>query len=216
MAGVEVFYSLQSDYCYFLLDRLLGLEARGVDVVIRPLLGGVLRLPDRYRDRDMVEQAYFETDTTRLADYLGLPHAYPDPSPIEFEPGSLWIATPGQPRNMRLYRLFVGAVEAGQGLAFLNRVGRMLWDGSTPGWDAGDHLKTAMADIGMDMAAVLKATPEAAARAVLDANAEAIQKAGHWGVPLMVYEGEPFYGQDRFDHLTWRMRQRGDLSDVDA
>ena len=24
--GVEVFYSLQSDYCYFLLDRLIALE----------------------------------------------------------------------------------------------------------------------------------------------------------------------------------------------
>jgi len=29
--------------------------------------------------------------------------------------------------------------------------------------------------------------------------------AGHWGVPLMVYKGEPFYGQDRFDQLLWRM-----------
>jgi hypothetical protein len=28
-------------------------------------------------------------------------------------------------------------------------------------------------------------------------------------VPLMVFEGEPFHGQDRIDLLVWRMRQKG-------
>ena len=30
-----------------------------------------------------------------------------------------------------------------------------------------------------------------------------------YGVPLMVFEGEPFFGQDRFDQLKWRMTQKG-------
>lgn len=89
MARVEVFYSLQSDYCYFLLDRLIGLSRKGTEVVIRPVLGGVLRVPERYQDRDELEQRYFEIDTARTAAYLGLPYAYPDPSPIQFKPGSL-------------------------------------------------------------------------------------------------------------------------------
>jgi 2-hydroxychromene-2-carboxylate isomerase len=36
-----------------------------------------------------------------------------------------------------------------------------------------------------------------------------LRAAGHWGVPTMVFEGEPFFGQDRFDMLVWRMQQRG-------
>jgi hypothetical protein len=28
-------------------------------------------------------------------------------------------------------------------------------------------------------------------------------------VPLMVFDGEPFFGQDRFDQMTWRMQQKG-------
>ncbi|HZZ24276.1 MAG TPA: hypothetical protein VFE60_17575 [Roseiarcus sp.] len=40
-------------------------------------------------------------------------------------------------------------------------------------------------------------------------NDRALREAGHWGVPAMVYEGEPFFGQDRFDMLVWRMKQRG-------
>ena len=56
-ARVDVFYSLQSDYCYFLLDRLIDLAAQKVDVSIRPILGAVLRLPERYIDRDAIEGA---------------------------------------------------------------------------------------------------------------------------------------------------------------
>ena len=38
---------------------------------------------------------------------------------------------------------------------------------------------------------------------------EAQRKGGHYGVPLMVFDGEPFFGQDRFDQMKWRMQQKG-------
>ena len=204
---VAVFYSLQSDYCYFLLDRLIQLSETGAQVIIRPVLGGVLRLPDRFADRGALEQRYFQTDTAREAKRLGLPYAYPDPSPIQFKPDSLWQAEVAQPLNERLNRLFVGAAAAGGGLAFLTHVGRMLWDGSTRGWNKGDHLSRTMHAAGFDMDDVLNATPWVKARAVLAENAAQMLECGHWGVPLMVYRSEPFYGQDRFDTLLWRMKQ---------
>ena len=43
------------------------------------------------------------------------------------------------------------------------------------------------------------------AKEELDANHQAMLKIGHWGVPLMAHNGEPFYGQDRFDQLIWRL-----------
>ena len=208
---VEVFYSLQSDYCYFLLDRLLKLNAKGVEVVIRPVLGGVLRMPEKFSERDKFEQNYFVADTMRVAEYLNLPYEYPDPSPIEFKRNSLWIAEAEQPRNENLYQLFVGSVRSGNGLNFLDKVSRCLWDGSTPGWDHGDHLRVAMAEAGLSLAAVLQDTPWTSAKSELDQNAEDMLKAGHWGVPLLVFNGEPFYGQDRFDLLLWRMKNAGAL-----
>ena len=39
------------------------------------------------------------------------------------------------------------------------------------------------------------------------ANQAAQSNAGHWGVPLMVFDGEPFFGQDRIDALSWCMRK---------
>ena len=210
-ARVEVYYSLQSDYCYFLLDRLISLAAKNVDVSIRPVLGALIRAPERYLDRDAIEISYFESDTTRTAQFLGLPYAYPDPSPIQMKPDTLRAAEQEQPRNEYLNRLYVGAVQNDKGLAFLDKVGRMLWDGSTPKWDEGDHLHMAMAAAGMDLDTILTDTPWTSAEKKLDENAQAILNAGHWGVPLMVYNNEPFYGQDRFDQLVWRMRQNGDL-----
>ncbi|MEM8836840.1 MAG: DsbA family protein [Pseudomonadota bacterium] len=203
---VDVWFSLQSDYCYFLIDRLLKLSEADVTVVIRPVLGLVLRMPEATADRGGLEQAYFIKDTKRTADYLGLPYAWPDPSPIEFEPGSLWIASKQQPRVEHLYRLFVGANLQGKGLQFLDKVVRHLWDGSEPGWDKSGFLARALNEIGLDEAALLKRNEWADVRAELDENHQAMLANGHWGVPLMVYENEPFYGQDRFDQLLWRMQ----------
>jgi len=64
---------------------------------------------------------------------------------------------------------------------------------------------------GLDLAAL--ETEAAAQAARLDAaiadNQRALEAAGHWGVPTMVFEGEPFFGQDRIDLLVWRLRQHG-------
>jgi 2-hydroxychromene-2-carboxylate isomerase len=43
----------------------------------------------------------------------------------------------------------------------------------------------------------------------LAANDRSLRAAGHWGVPTMVFKGEAFFGQDRFDVLMWRLRQNG-------
>ena len=43
----------------------------------------------------------------------------------------------------------------------------------------------------------------------IQANQTALRAAGHWGVPTLVFEGEPFFGQDRIDHCVWRMKQKG-------
>ena len=40
-------------------------------------------------------------------------------------------------------------------------------------------------------------------------NDGVLRAAGHWGVHVMAFEGEPFFGQDRFDMLVWRLKQRG-------
>ena len=43
--------------------------------------------------------------------------------------------------------------------------------------------------------------------ALIDGNGEAQKRCGHWGVPLMAFENEPFFGQDRFEAFKWRLTQ---------
>lgn len=210
-AQVDVFFSTQSIYCYALIDRLFWLRDQGVPLRIRPVLGGIVRVPERYKGRGDLEKSYFVADSRRTLEMLGLPYAPPDPSPIVFCKGPGWAAEPEQPRNDWLNRLFVAAVEAGAGFAFLNHVLRGIWDGSLTGWDAPGALAERLGRAGLSENDLLAAMPLARSRDILAAHAEAMLDAGHWGVPLMVYRDEPFYGQDRFDQLLWRMRQLGDL-----
>lgn len=201
---VDMWFSLQSDYCYFLIDRLHRLAAADVEVVIRPVLGLVLRMPESTRSRSKIEQDYFVTDTKRTAEYLGLPHTYPEPPPIKFEPNS-WVASDEQPFVELLYSLFVGAVRQGKALEFLDSIVRKLWDGSQPGWNETSFLKDGMSEIGLDHDTILVQNKWPEVSRILAENHDAMLNAGHWGVPLMIFEGEPFYGQDRFDQLIWRM-----------
>ena len=45
--------------------------------------------------------------------------------------------------------------------------------------------------------------------AEIAANQAALEAAGHWGVPTLVFDGEPFFGQDRIEMAVWRMQQKG-------
>jgi 2-hydroxychromene-2-carboxylate isomerase len=54
----------------------------------------------------------------------------------------------------------------------------------------------------------ITADPESYER-VIEKNQLDHRAAGHWGVPTFVFDGEPFFGQDRIDLLVWRLKQRG-------
>jgi hypothetical protein len=45
--------------------------------------------------------------------------------------------------------------------------------------------------------------------AEIHANQAALEAGGHWGVPTLVFDGEPFFGQDRIEMVLWRMQQKG-------
>ncbi|MBS0331318.1 MAG: DsbA family protein, partial [Proteobacteria bacterium] len=115
-----------------------------------------------------------------------------------------------QPWIHRLTHLGVAAAERGRGLAFLREVSHTIWSGETEGWHEGDHLARAAERAGLDLAELDAAVAADPARhaAVVEKNQVDQRAAGHWGVPMMVFNGEPFFGQDRVDQLVWRMRQQ--------
>lgn len=204
---VELCWSHSSAYCYLVLDRALALSKRD-DIVLnlRPVLPGVIRNADRFDKASKMEIDYLDMDVRRIAESLDLPFREPVPSPVILKPGT-WKVAREQPHVYYLYYLTLSAIRHNKGLAFLDKLARLLWDGSTDNWHQGDHLRNAAEKAGLEFA-----TLNAEAQSLqtefdlqLKHNELALLEAGHWGVPTFVYRGEPFFGQDRFDLLLWRL-----------
>jgi len=121
------------------------------------------------------------------AQFLGLPYAFPtNPDPVKQDYQTFKVAEE-QPLIKRLAKLGVEAQRRGKGLPFAKEVSHLIFSG-TDHWDqveeaikAGDHLDE------------------------VERNHQALEVAGHWGVPTMVVRGEPFFGQDRIETLRWRL-----------
>jgi 2-hydroxychromene-2-carboxylate isomerase len=206
----DLYWSFRSPYSYMVTPRLLALEAE-YDVVcnVRPVYPLAVRTPEFFDNRDPLWTRYFLTDVFREAAFLGLPFRWPRPDPVQQAP-DVGYRTP-QPWIHRLTHLGVAAAARGRGLAFLREASHTIWSGEVDNWHEGDHLARAAERAGLDYAelsAAVDSDPDHFAK-VVEVNQVDQRAAGHWGVPMMVFGGEPFFGQDRFDQLKWRMAQAG-------
>ncbi len=207
----DLYWSMRSPFCYVALDRVLEIQrSYDVDVDLRVVYPIAIRNPDFFENQPPHLRPYHLRDSARAAEFQGLPFRRPVPDPIVQDPETLEIAAE-QPYIHRLTRLAAAATEAGKGLAFLDKVMRLLWDGGTDGWDRGSHLSEAIEAAGLDPEALLRdvAVHPETYDVIIETNQRAQLKSGHAGVPLFVFEDEPFFGQDRIDVLVWRMQQKG-------
>jgi len=205
----DLFWSFRSPYSYLVTQRLLELE-RDFDAKanVRPVYPIALRIDGFFKTVNPLWWSYLRRDVARMAEMLGLRYVPPNPDPIVMDLTSGEVAKE-QPYIARLTRLGVAAAERGNGLELLKEVSAVIF-GGTRDWHLGDHLARAVARSGLDLAQLDRAIETDADRCEATiADNEAAQNAGHWGVPLMVFEGEPFFGQDRFETLKWRMTQKG-------
>lgn len=207
----DLYWSFRSPYSYFVTGRLAALE-RDYDVrcnvrVVYPI---AVRQPEFFDNNDPLWVQYFMRDIFRCAQFLGLPFSWASPDPVVMDMATRKYPKE-QPHIYRLTQLGQAATEAGKGLAFLAEVSALIWGGAVKGWHEGDHLAAATARAGLDLAdldARIAADPDHYDSAI-KASQDAQREGGHYGVPLMVFDGEPFFGQDRFDQLKWRMAQKG-------
>jgi 2-hydroxychromene-2-carboxylate isomerase len=208
---VDLYWSFRSPYSYIVVPRLLELE-RDWDaaVNVRPVLPIAVRQPEFFANSDPLWFNYLMRDCVRSAEFAGLPLRWPRPDPVVMD-----FATRTYPKEQpyihRLTRLGALAAERGKGLPALRAISHLIWSGETEEWHEGDHLANALAAIGLDLAEMDAVQIAEAARleAVIAQNEAEQRLGGHYGVPLMVHDGEPFFGQDRYDQLLWRMQQKG-------
>lgn len=209
--SIQVFYSLRSSYCYLLTPRLVALEReRRVQIELRPVYPMAVRDPSFFERVDPLYRPYHVLDSDRIAAQLGIPYRRPIPDPVVQNLATSEIAAE-QPYIRRITRLCMAAASVGGGLAFVREVMTLIWNGKTDDWHRGNHLAEAMERAGLD-ASALEARVAADGVALderIAANQRDQRAAGHWGVPLAVFQGEPFYGQDRFSLLLQRLDEAG-------
>jgi 2-hydroxychromene-2-carboxylate isomerase len=226
---VDVFYSMRSPYSYLILQRITYLNSNyNVDVNVKVIFPVAVRTPGMfsggvggteeghapggrwYKWADTVH------DTARVAKYEGIPYRFTDPDPIvqnhwPFEnPNSGYILPlEEQPYIAWLVRLANAAQLAGKCLEFVNHASPLIWGGRSDFWPA--EIEEAFNKTGLDYQATIKDIQQNPEKydAVWQQNQVEFLASGHGGVPNSVFRGEPFFGQDRFDLLFWRLRQNG-------
>jgi 2-hydroxychromene-2-carboxylate isomerase len=209
----DLYWSFRSPYSWLAIDRYRAMtEAYDLEIDLKPVYPLAIRQPDFFERNHRNWLPYTFRDIARLAQFHNIPLAAPRPDPIVQDLATRRIAA-DQPYIHRLVRLGQAAARRGRSLAFCAETARLIWAG-TENWHEGDHLAAAAARAGLDLAEL--ETEVAADAEALDAevaaNQAALEAAGHWGVPTLVFEGEPFFGQDRIDVALWRMRAAGLVS----
>lgn len=209
MSRLDIYWSFRSPYSYLAIGRLSAI-VRDFDIpyafrFVRPL---AMREPTFFERNRPQWLPYLFKDILRESARLEIPFAFPRPDPI-----SMNLATgkvdAEQPLMDRLMGLGIAAEETERkGLEFAHAVSRRIW-GGTENWHEGGHLADAAAEAGLSLAGLETYAREQKAEvdAAIGRNEEA-QMTQHWGVPLMVLDDEPFFGQDRLDSLIWRLQQK--------
>ena len=207
-AIVDVFWSFRSPYSYIATPDLLKLrEEFDVDVRLRPVLPIALRSKNTLFTGDRKPAQYIVMDSFRRAEFLGLNINWPTPDPIVQDFETFEVAEE-QPYIYRLTGLGVEAQRQGKGIDLAYHVSHLIWaSGET--WTEGEHLANAVAKAGLDLADLEAKIDEYDPMDDVEANHADLEAAGHWGVPTMVFNGEPFFGQDRVDTLRWRLESAG-------
>jgi 2-hydroxychromene-2-carboxylate isomerase len=209
--SVDLFFSFRSPYSYLALPKTRKLVA-DYDLIVnlRPVYPLAVRVPGFFKRANPQFARYVVLDSSRVARHEDIPFRFPRPDPIVQDMATLDVAE-HQPYIHRLTRLGAAAQLESRALSFVDAISGVLWNGTVNGWNEGDHLATAAAKAGFDLAAMdaaIAADPDRYERIIAD-NEKDHAASGHWGVPTFVFENEPFFGQDRIEMLIWRMQGKG-------
>jgi 2-hydroxychromene-2-carboxylate isomerase len=100
------------------------------------------------------------------------------------------------------------AVDIGREREFVLAASRAIWaEAVDVASDAG--LRRICERAGLRWTDCATALEDPGLRARVDADTAALEELGHWGVPVLVFERELFWGQDRIEDLQIALREAG-------
>ncbi|MCR9240024.1 MAG: DsbA family protein [Rhodobiaceae bacterium] len=185
---VRMYFAFRSPYSWMATERVAQ-DGIAIDPVafIKPPAG----TPPPNPITSPAKGTYVARDVVRLAKRLGFEFALPNPFDIDFS----------RPNNV-----FQLAKEEDRALAFMLAAYRARFVGGR-NISEDDVLCDIAVEAGLDPDATLVAADsvDLRARSLLDLE-KTLEIDQPFGVPFFVYQGEPFWGQDRIDLLIEAVR----------
>ncbi len=188
---LDFFFSFRSPYSYLAAPRAFALPERyDVELAFR----GVIPMAMRGQSVPRAKGLHTLRDAAREARRLGMP----------FGP----VHDPLGDGAMRCLLVAEHSIDAGREREFVLTASRGIWaEAVDVASDAG--LRGVCERAGLDWRDCAAALHDPALRARVDASTTALERLGHWGVPVFDLAGELFWGQDRIEDLELALREAG-------
>lgn len=188
---VEFFFSFRSPYSYLSGPRAFVLPQRyRIELVWR----GVRPMAMRGQPLPRNKQLYIVRDAAREALRLGLPF------------GNIY-----DPLGDGVWRCLTIAEHAKQG----PKLGEFVHAAARAAWGEGldvrrdEVLRPICEAAGLNWADCQAAEQNAEYRQRVEDNTARLGELGQWGVPVFMFRGEPYWGQDRIPDLEYALRTAG-------
>jgi 2-hydroxychromene-2-carboxylate isomerase len=187
---IDIFFSFRSPYSYLAAPRAFALRERfDVDVAFRGVIPMAMRGQSVPREKGL----HTLRDVKRESLRLGMPFGR--------------VHDPIGDGAIRCLLVAEHAVDVGREREFVLEASRGIWaEAINVASDSG--LCAVCERAGLDWSACTAALGDPSLRARVDEDTEALAELGHWGVPVLVFEGEPFWGQDRIEDLEIAVREQ--------
>ena len=208
---IDFYFSYRSPYSYLILPRMLKLKNEyKVDINFKIVYPIAIRLPEFFKDRNLFYFTSLLMDIKRKSKKLNMPMNLPiKPDPIKQNIITGKISN-DQPYIFNICNMSQLMCNRGKGIEFAYELSKLIW--SVKNWNNDELLKPLLAEFGEDLDEVRESINLNKKTLIeeIEMNQLDQKEAGHHGVPLNVYKGKYYFGQDDpFDELINELMSDG-------
>ena len=194
---IDFYFSYRSPYSYLILPRMLKLKNEyNVDINFKIVYPLAIRMPEWFKNKNIFFFVPFIMDFKKKAKKLKIPLNMPiKPDPIRQNTITGKISS-HQPYIFDVCHMGQVMSNRGKGIEFAFELSTLIW--SVKNWNNDSLLEKVFAEFGEDLYEVRKTAKKDELRIIeeIKNNQEDQKIAGHHGVPLNVYKGKYYFGQD--------------------
>ena len=194
---IDFYFSYRSPYSYLILPRMIKLKNEyKVDVNFKIVYPIAIRLPEFFKNKNLIYFLSLKTDAKKKAKKLNMSlNLPPKPDPIKQNTVTGKISD-HQPYIYDVCHMGQTMCNRGKGIEFAYELSKLIWN--VKNWNNDDLLEPLFGEFGEDLNEVRKSIKSNKKTLIeeIEINQLDQKEAGHHGVPLNVYKGNYYFGQD--------------------